>query len=238
MKKVLLIDSGMGGLNILKECIKICPCCDYLYFCDNKNLPYGNKSKDELIDITIKNLATIQQFFNFDIVVLACNTLTSTCIDECRKRFADIKFVGTEPAVKPALKLYDPHDILVLATQSTIKNNKLLQRQPFQLMAMPNLASQIDENVDNLQVLVPELKETLKNVSAKAVVLGCTHYASIKDLLISILPPKTAIFDSSDGVARRLKQLVGEASNGFKVQIMTSNKTAMREKLLWVYFNN
>ena len=70
MKKVLLIDSGSGGVNILKECVKVCPYADYLLFCDTKNLPYGSKSKEELIEITFKNLDEIHKFFPYEIVIL------------------------------------------------------------------------------------------------------------------------------------------------------------------------
>ena len=237
MEKVLLIDSGTGGVNILRECVCVCPHCDFLLFCDTKNLPYGNKSKEELVAITINNLEKIRQFFAFNVVVLACNTLTSTCIDECREKFKDVAFVGTEPAVKPALKYFKPQEILVLATAGTIEHNKLLKSANFQTMAMPELASQIDQNIDNLQVLKPVLEEKFANISAKAVVLGCTHYVSTKNILLSILPPKTLIFDSENGVARRLKQLVKNDESSYRVQIMTSSEDEMRQKLLWAYFN-
>lgn len=237
MKKVLLIDSGTGGLNILKECVKVCPCCDFLLYCDNKNLPYGNKTKEELVDITIKNLEKIRKIFAFEIVILACNTLTSTCIDECRRIFSDIKFIGTEPAVKPATKMFDKKDILVLATKATIENNKLLSGEDFQTFPMPNLASLIDENLDDLSVLEPILKSELKNISAKAIVLGCTHYSSVKDILLKIFP-NVSIFDSANGVARRLKQLIGEYEEGFKMQILTSGEGEMLAKLVWKYFND
>ena len=71
MEKVLLIDSGSGGINILKECVKVAPYCDYLLYCDNKNLPYGNKTKEQLLQITFKNLENIYKFFKFKIVIFA-----------------------------------------------------------------------------------------------------------------------------------------------------------------------
>lgn len=238
MKKVLLIDSGTGGVNILKECVKVCPHCDFLLFCDTKNLPYGDKTKEELLSITKKNLVNIQKFFAFHIVIFACNTLTSTCIDECRKSFENIEFIGTEPAVRPAQNFFSDEDILVLATKSTIENNKLLSGGDFQTFPMPNLASLIDENLDNLNVLESYLSKEFKNIKAKAVVLGCTHYSAVKNILLKFFPQNTPVFDSANGVARRLKQLVGDENEGFKMQIMTSGDDLMREKLLWYYFNS
>ena len=127
MKNVLLIDSGSGGVNILKECVKICPYCNYLLFCDHKNLPYGAKSKKELVEITEKNLLKIGNFFKFDIVIFACNTLTATVIDEMREKFCDIDFIGTVPAIKPALTEFKERDILLIATKTTLENNKLIK---------------------------------------------------------------------------------------------------------------
>ena len=237
MKKVLLIDSGSGGVNVLKECVRVCPYCDFLLYCDDLNLPYGSKTKEELTEITFENLEKIRKFFSFEIVVFACNTLTSVCIDECRKNFCDVVFIGVEPAVKSALKFFEEEEILVLATGATIKHNRLLQNSKFQLMEMKDLASKIDENIGELYKLKKVMEESLNNVMAKAVVLGCTHYSSIKDMLVSILPSKTPIFDSLEGVASRLKRVVGQGCFGFKVQIMTSGKGDALQRLLWKYFN-
>ena len=107
MKKVLLIDSGSGGVNVLKECIKTCPCCDFLLFCDNANLPYGNKDKEQLIGISLKNLRTIYQFFKFEIVIFACNTLTAVCLKECEKSFSEVEYIGTVPPIRTALEDFE-----------------------------------------------------------------------------------------------------------------------------------
>lgn len=237
MKKVLLIDSGSGGINILKECVKIVPYCDYLMFCDSLNLPYGNKSKEELIEITLKNLKNVYKFFKFDIVILACNTLTSTCISACREIFKDVIFIGTVPAIKPALLKFSPEEILVLGTKATIEHNILINKtKGLNLKIMPNLASDIDENLDNLQVLKSGLKEELSNYKVKAVVLGCTHYFALREMFQEILGDNVEIFDSANGVARRLQYFVGEQSNvGFQVQLMTSKDDDSLGRFWWFY---
>lgn len=236
MKNVLLIDSGSGGINILKKCVQVCPFCNFLMFCDDKNLPYGNKSKQLLQEITLKNLQNIYQFFKFDIVILACNTLTSTCIDVCRKTFPDIVFIGTVPAIKPALEKYKPEDVLLLATENTIKHN-ILARKNKKLTKKPlnKLAELIDENLDNLSVLKGYLTEELQELHPKAVVLGCTHYVAVADLIKSIFK-NAEIFDSADGVARRLKSFVDENVENFQVQIMISGDEKQLPKFWW-YFN-
>lgn len=238
MKNVLLIDSGSGGINILKECIKIVPSCNYLMFCDNKNLPYGNKSKEELQKITLKNLNEIYSFFKFDIVILACNTLTCTCLELCRKRFPDKTFIGTVPAIKPALKDYESKDILVLATEVTIKHNVLINKTPnLILKSMPTLASDIDNNLDELMLLKESLKSQLQGLKPKAVVLGCTHYIAVKDLINEVFENKVEFFDSANGVARRLKSFVSDEEIAYQLQFMVTSSQEFLPRF-WFYYNS
>lgn len=237
MKNVLLIDSGSGGVNILKECVKICPYCNYLLFCDHKNLPYGAKSKKELVEITEKNLLKIGNFFKFDIVIFACNTLTATVIDEMREKFCDIDFIGTVPAIKPALTEFKERDILLIATKTTLENNKLIAKykdSEIKFKALNKLAPLIDENLDEIEKIYPYLKKELKG-NFKAIVLGCTHYMAVENLLKDIYKD-AKIFDSSNGVARRLLSFVQERNFGYQVQIYCEDDK-MRAKLWWYYLN-
>ena len=231
MKNVLLIDSGSGGLNVLLECVKVAPLCNYLFFCDNKNLPYGNKTKDELVVLTLENLRQIKKFFDFEIVVFACNTLTATAIKTCRELNKEIEFVGTEPAIKPALEEFNPKDIIVLATETTIKHNQKLKRSGAKLVGLKNLAADIDKNLDELHKVDISFLNTLK---AKAVVLGCTHYKAIEKEISAALGG-AKVFSSENGVARRLKSILnGEATN-CQVQIVTSKNDGFLVKLLDYY---
>lgn len=237
MKNVLLIDSGSGGLNVLKECIKVVPKCNYLLFCDSKNLPYGTKSKEQLIDITKNNLLKIKKFFDFDIVILACNTLTATVIDEMREMFKGIVFIGTVPAIKPAILEFEGKDIIVLCTSATLKHNKLIQKylnSQITFLPFDELAVEIDKNLDDLSVLDNLLKDKLKG-EFKAIVLGCTHYKGVEENLNRIFP-RSKIFDSSNGVARRLKSFVQEDTFSFQVQIFCENVNDLEK--FWWYFQN
>ena len=237
MKNVLLIDSGSGGVNILKECVKICPYCNYLLYCDHENMPYGAKSKKELVEITEKNLLKIGNFFKFDIVIFACNTLTATVIDEMREKFCDIDFIGTVPAIKPALTEFEERDILLIATKTTLENNKLIAKYKnsgIKFKALNKLAPLIDENLDEIDKIYPYLKKELKG-NFKAIVLGCTHYMAVENLLKDIYKD-AKIFDSSNGVARRLLSFEQERNLGYQVQIYCEDDK-MRAKLWWYYLN-
>ena len=236
MKNVLLMDSGSGGVNILKECVKVCPYCNYLLYCDTENLPYGTKSKRELYEITKRNLEKIYSFFKFEYVVLACNTLTATVIDEIRKKYPLITFIGTVPAIKPALEENKAKDVLVIATKATIKNNKLIKKYKksgIKLLPLNDLAPLIDQNLDWLDNLKDYLKLNLKG-QFKAIVLGCTHYQALTNQIQELFPD-VKIYNSANGVARRLLSFVGKQENiNFQVQIFCE-QTELLGKFWWYY---
>ncbi len=238
MKNVLLIDSGSGGVNILKECVKVCPYCNYLLYCDHENMSYGEKSKAELIEITESNLQKIHSFFKFDIVIFACNTLTATVIDEMREKYKNITFIGTVPAIKPALNEFEEKDILLIATKTTIKNNKLIgkyRNSEIRFRALNRLAPLIDEHLDELDLIYPYLKRQLSG-DFKALVLGCTHYKAVEKIIKEI-KPNVKIFDSANGVARRLLSFIQDRTVNFQVQIYCEN-SELRAKFWWYYINN
>lgn len=237
MKNVLLIDSGSGGVNILKECVKVCPYSNYLLYCDHENLPYGEKSKAELIEITEKNLQKIRSFFKFDIVIFACNTLTATVIDEMREKYKNITFIGTVPAIKPALNEFKEKDILLIATKTTIKNNKLIgkyRNSEIKFKALSRLAPLIDKHLDELDLIYPYLKRQLSG-DFKALVLGCTHYKAVEKIIKEI-KPNVKIFDSANGVARRLLSFIQDRTFGYQVQIYCEN-SELRAKFWWYFIN-
>lgn len=220
MKKIAVIDSGSGGINILKNLVKSVSGCQFLYLADDKNSPYGNKSKQELIKIG-KNLVTLlQSFFNPDIVVVACNTLTSTAISTLRETFPEIKFIGCEPALKPACKKYEQREVLLLATPATIANSRLVKLYPHvHTLAIDNLPKMIDQNLFELDLLIPLLRENIQPLQPKAIVLGCTHFEGIKNQILSF--SNAELFFSSDGISRQLGKLTTD-EGGNDVSFMTT----------------
>ena len=216
MKKILFVDSGSGELNILAHAIKNGVGGNFLYYADMKNLPYGEKSKEELQDIAKNILRNVYEFFEYEIVVFACNTLTTSAIDEMRKTFPQVEFVGVEPAIKPAQRKYKNDEILLMATERTLSNLN------FSGLCVPNLPKLIDENLLSLENLEDYLCKHLKRFeNKKSVVLGCTHYLAVSDIIKKILP-NAEVIDSRDGVTRRLKSFARE--DDYLVQIMSSGK--------------
>ena len=231
MKKVLLVDSGSGGLNVLHNCINSVKGCDFLLFCDNKNLPYGNKSKQELLDMTEHNLRVIKSFFDFDVVVFACCTLTACCLKECEAIFPDVKFVGAVPPIVKAVEKYGQDKVVVLATENTIKHSEVFANYPnVKKIAMAHLAEQIDCNLNCLEVLKDCFVDENLQMKDCAVVLGCTHYNAVKDLIARRFCP-VEVFDVCEEVANALKTEEGDSSQNGQMQIVTSQNDGFLAKL-------
>lgn len=185
----------------MEEVLKALPNFHYAYVADFQNCPYGNKRGRKLRKIGESLVRQILLKISPKIIVLACNTLTTNVISHLRKKFPNTIFVGTVPAVKPALKKGE--EILLFATKATIaktkKNNKI------KTVFIKNLPFLIDktQNLDDLNKILIKNLEKYKNI--EHVVLGCTHFLRIKSQLKNIFNKKTIFYDSCEGVSKQLK---------------------------------
>ncbi len=233
MNKIGVFDSGIGGITTLKEIIKILPKEEYIYYADSKNNPYGTKDYNELFNI-VDNIVKYFIKRNVKLIVIACNTATTKCINKLRAKYPDILFVGTEPAIKVACdKNYK--NTLVLATPGTISSKrvkKLLrdnkkENQNITLVACDNLANAIETyNNKLIDKLLHEYLSIYKKQNIDAIVLGCTHYPIIKDKLQKLFP-KATIIDGNKGVAKRVKFLLEEnniKNNNYKIEFIQTKK--------------
>lgn len=217
-----IFDSGIGGIAVLKKTIELLDNETFIYYGDSKNSPYGSKSKDEIIDLCI-NICNFLIFENnCKSIVVACNTASSAAINYLRKEFEpNIPIIGIEPAIKPAMNFVSLCNgnggILVLATPFTIKGDKLqdlIKRygcDSINLVALPNLAYMIEQNEPKSNIH-NYLDEILRDYIGKvdAVVLGCTHYYFVRDIIKDILGHHVGIFDGIDGTSRELKRRLVE----------------------------
>lgn len=213
-RKIGVFDSGIGGITVLKEIIKILPNEDYLYYCDSKNNPYGEKSDIELLEIT-NNIVNFFIKKDVKIIVVACNTATTRCIKTLRKMYPNILFVGTEPAIKLACS-NNYKNILVMATPSTMtskRTNELINlykkdNQNIMLLVCEGLANKIETNDKNgMNILLDKLLFNYKNKNIDCIVLGCTHYPYIKKDIKKRIT-NCEIIDGSKGVAKQVKKLL------------------------------
>ena len=212
MKRIGVFDSGIGGLTVLEELKKLLPNEDYLIYADSKNCPYGEKSDTELYDIT-SNI--VDYLINKDckIIVIACNTATTRCIKYLRDKYKDMTFIGTEPAIKVACDR-DYKNILVMATPATIAsertsilvNDNKKDYENVYLVPCEGLADAIEtDNFKKQEEIVSSIYEEYKDKEIDAIVLGCTHYPHIKDL-ISKYFTNAELLDGGAGVARETKR--------------------------------
>lgn len=214
---VAVFDSGFGGLSLLYEAMKKLEGCDFIYFADNENAPYGTKSIDEIKALSIDAVDFLAS--KADIVVIACNTATSAAVNDLREKFS-IPIIGMEPAVN--LGKDADGDILVIATPATIKGaklNELLKKSNLNnkthLLPMPKLV----EFAQNMEFNSPNVKEYIKNQISKfnsknisLLVLGCTHFNYFKDSFIDLMP-NSKIVDGVDGTIRQIKRKIDELNS-------------------------
>lgn len=209
-----VFDSGVGGLSVLKQIVNLLPNEDIYFYGDRANAPYGSKSQEEIIALTIQAVETLMSK-SVKAIVIACNTATSEAIDVVREKYPEMLFIGIEPAIKPAV-LDQNKAILLLATPMTLQSkrvNKLIdeynQHTHILLKPMPLLASLIEHHDlmdDEIQTyLKDELHEYQGQVDA--VVLGCTHYPFVQTGIVKELG-NVKVYDGALGVAKHLKHVL------------------------------
>jgi len=217
---IAFFDSGIGGLTVLHEALKILPNEQYIYFSDGDNAPYGTRPKEEVRELVLKAVEFIANQ-GIKALVVACNTATSVAIEDLRRRY-DFPVIGMEPAVKPAV-VGSQKRVLVFATELTLKEEKF-----------KNLVASVDKNqvVDYLPLqelvmfaehfemqeekIVPYLQAKLSCIDLSkygAVVLGCTHFLFFKKSMQQVLPPDIQIIDGNLGTVKNLKTKLGNHLN-------------------------
>ncbi len=213
-----IFDSGVGGLSILIEVKKLLPNETFIFLADQAFMPYGEKSKEELLDRVTKTI----QFFkekNVKAVIIACNTATVYTIDEMREMF-DLPLIGTVPAVKTIASLSKSKKAAVLSTPATAKSpylKKLTGEFAPDVEIFRIGGSNLEELVESGDLDSPEIETVLRNEliplvekGVDAIALGCTHYPFLRDIVERIVGPNVAIVDSGEAIAKRAKDVFSE----------------------------
>jgi len=234
-----VFDSGAGGLSVLLACRALLPSEDFIYLADTKNAPYGNKKDAEIlarVNVCCERLISL----NCKAIVVACNTATGVGIKTLRERYAR-PFVGLEPAIKPAIEAGIAGEIVLLCTEATARQEKLLKllsqfqiRHPSSTVTVApqkNLAALIESHFADLESIRPQVHDILQtHKTAVAVVLGCTHYVFIREMIADFFRLhgcENPIFDGNAGAARRLKSLLKQGG------LLTGKKTAGSVQLIF-----
>lgn len=245
-----VFDSGVGGISVLRELVKLMPNENYIYYGDSKNAPYGPKTVEEVRRLTIEHIDFLVER-GAKAIVVACNTATSAAIDLLREKYPDMSVVGIEPALKPAVLSKQNARVLVMATPMTIREEKfhhLMQEYEAQAEIYPLACPGLPEFVEAGDLDGEDLKAYLSEKFAPyqgkvdAVVLGCTHYPFVRPVIQELLGSSVAVFDGGAGTARELRRRMRESGilnpSGEKgeISILNSRETAeeiaLCEKLL------
>ncbi len=217
--RVGVFDSGMGGLSVLVRALEILPNEKFLYYADKDNVPYGDKTKDQIIEY-VDRAASYMIDAGCKALVIACNTATSVGVDFLRDKYDFIPIIGIEPAVKPAVLNYSAGKrVLVVATPVTINGEKLdklineFDREGIiDKLALPGLVNLAENNRFSKSEVVPYLKEEFRDLNIDdygVVVLGCTHFPFFKDSFKELMP-NAKIIDGAKGSSNYLKTRMGE----------------------------
>jgi glutamate racemase len=210
-----LFDSGVGGTSIWKEVHALLPNESTIYLADSKNAPYGQKTQEEIIELSKKNTEFLLNH-NCKLIIVACNTATTNAIKVLRNTY-DVPFIGIEPAIKPAALHSKTQKIGILATQGTL--NSELFHQTVALYSDVKVVEQIGFDLVKLiengemdsKRMTQLLEEYLLPMIAQDIdylVLGCTHYPYLIPQIQKIIPEHIKIIDSGEAVAKQTKHIL------------------------------
>ncbi len=212
------LDSGIGGLSVLREALTLMPNEDYIYYGDTENTPYGTKTKDEVKRLTF-NAAGFLARHGIKALVVACNTATGAAVEDLRREFK-FPVIGMEPAVKPAVE--KSHNggkrVLVLATALALKTEKfqnLVSRVDtdhiVDILPAPKLVEFAERFVFKGAEVEAYLNELLPEGYVQGydtLVLGCTHFPLFRQALSEYLPPDISIIDGNVGTIKHLHDVL------------------------------
>jgi len=213
-----VFDSGFGGLTVLKELIALAPDADYFYFGDTARLPYGSKSADTVAKYAIGSAHYLEEH-GAQMLVIACNTATALALDKITLSSA-VPVVGViEPGAASASAASQARNVVVIGTEATISSHayaKALQARGVQAKekACPLLVPLVEEGWSDHTVTEQVARVYLDEAfadgsdSADVLLLGCTHYPLLKQLLRRLVPSHVTIVDSADSTARVVSQLL------------------------------
>ncbi|MFM2588278.1 glutamate racemase [Vibrio sp. TBV020] len=213
--KILIFDSGVGGLSVYKEIQSKLPQLEYLYIFDNEAYPYGELDHDTLIDRVDRLVTSLVEKHCIDLVVIACNTASTIVLPTLRAKLA-IPVVGVVPAIKPASNLANKA-VGLIATPATVTRpytHELIrdfsQSKPVELLGSTRLVDIAEEKLRGKAVDLNELKQILSSIDNRVdvAVLGCTHFPLIKDEIQSVLTERVLLVDSGEAIARRVAGLL------------------------------
>ena len=212
-----IFDSGLGGLSVAREISQRFKGLEIFYLADTAYAPYGDKSEGKILERCIKITRSLISKYRIEALVLACNTATSAAITELRSLFPFLIVIGCEPGLKPASSLSKNSRIGVLATSLTLRGQKyqdlakqlsLDKNVSFLEQACPGLVEKIEEgNISTTDDMLKKWLLPMKDKNIDTIVLGCTHYSLVSEIIRQIMHYKITLVETSKALANRLMEL-------------------------------
>ena len=197
------LSAGIGGLSVYREIRKLLPQEDYVYYADNAHCPYGEKTREYII-ARAREITETLIGKGADIIVVACNTATAAAISTLRAEYP-IRFIGMEPAIKPAVAVTRSGVVGVLATAGTLKAEKYRHTRDTMhgdVVVVEHIGQGFVELVESGETSGPHAEEVVRNSlkplldeGADTIVLGCTHYPFLIDVIREIAGPGVTVID-------------------------------------------
>lgn len=214
---IAVFDSGLGGLSVFSEVVRALPNESVIYYGDGKNCPYGDKTREEVIEI-VDGIAKFLISKGAKLIVVACNTATADAIDYLRSTY-DVPFVGMEPAVKPAARASKSGVVGILATAPTLEGRlfkETTEKYAEGVKVIPRVGENFVELVEADRENTPEAETVVASVirplieqGADHLVLGCTHYPFLSGVMERIIGDRNiTIVNPAPAVARRVKDML------------------------------
>ncbi len=214
-----VFDSGVGGLSVLKAIRTLLPHEHLVYVADSAHVPYGNKSPEYIQQRSITLTKFLLEQHHAKAIVVACNTATAAAVSLLREKFS-VPIVGMEPAVKPAIAASKNKIIGVLATEGTLKSAQfaaLLERYANNVSVITQPCHGLVEKVEQGDLSSPATRELVARYAlplvergADTLILGCTHYPFLRELIADVVGKNITLIDTGEAVARRLQSALME----------------------------
>lgn len=217
-----ILDSGVGGLSIWKEIVRELPIESTIYLADSLNCPYGIKSEEEIYYLA-KRLVQFLLDKNVKLIVVACNTITISCIDRLRSDCKDIPIVGTAPPIKTAARDSSNKKIGILSTFTTVQSRyqkNLIDKFAKDCDVISISASELVPYVERGDTDSKEFKEITEKIlreflenDVDAIALGCSHFPFLKEQMQKILGRSVLVLDSGAAIARQVRRVLTANNN-------------------------
>ena len=233
--KIGIFDSGVGGLTVLKSLSDKYKCIDYIYIGDNKYCPYGDKTKEELLNYA-KRIVNYFIEKGISIIVIACNTSCSQTLDELKQIYKNITFIGVIDSTIDIFLKSKKNNVLVIGTSATINSNiyEIKIKEKNNNIKVTNLATpKLVPLIENMEMTKKVLNEYLKPYNnIDSIILACTHYKLIE----KEIDKNIKVINSSDSIVNTIKNYIIESTTG-SVKIYTTGNIIKFNKICKMIMN-